>query len=137
MIGGSDDWSVASRPEDVGPVDPDIFAEAIEHGLTGGNGHGGDDSPLAQFAERVMERWPDDLTTARFIVLRFLALLRLAHTRGFGEWARTEGPGVQQVHRAVIDVAARMPLNRDGWFDEDEFFRNVEAEARSGYPDSR
>jgi hypothetical protein len=39
-------------------------------------------------------------------------------------------PGVEEVHEAVYAVAAEMPLNKDGHFNRQKFFRRLAARAR-------
>lgn len=76
---------------------------------------------------------------ARFLsaLFRFRALMDLVSKNALGEWVRTSirTEGASRIHPAVLDVASRMRLSRNGRFAVNKFVDGVAKVASERYAD--
>jgi hypothetical protein len=60
-------------------------------------------------------------------MLRFCALIDLAHTHAFRDWTRELwGPDDQAIHPAVIYACAEVQLTENGQFPVDQFLQRTQ-----------
>lgn len=94
-------------------------------------------SPWKRAALALERHFGDDEETCHSALMRFVALMDL-YTRGaLGPWVRSSGRGDAgtDIHPAVLDVASRMRLARNGRLPPSKFLDEVESIARERYAD--
>jgi len=144
----------ARRAQDVPPLDPGTFARAVIAALSAGEDAGGDaasvdrleadgsisllqvpDTPHGRAAFALKRHFAGDETAFHSALPRFRALMDLFARGTLGEWARAGDGGRSALHPAVIDVASRMRLSRNGRFAPRKSLDAVEHGAASQYPE--
>ena len=142
-------------PRQVKPVDPREFAFALQVGSATFSGRmpmeslsrreflvedeNGrpqeiilDDTRLNRAAVAILDQFAPDFEKFQSLMMRYFALLRLTPLEKMKQWQTTaSAENSVAIHPAVLTVAATLPLDGSGGFDEMEFFSKVE-EVASG-----
>ncbi|MBI2821900.1 MAG: hypothetical protein HYX74_06720 [Acidobacteria bacterium] len=86
-----------------------------------------EDTPLNRAALAIWEQFGSDHEKFQCLMMRYFALVRLARHAKMQQWQMSIDDGRNvMVHPAVLVVAATLPLQSDGGFDEKEFFTRVQ-----------
>lgn len=133
------------------PFEPAEFGSLFELALGAGQAETAlDDAAAAELPEELLPTNPyrraavalkrrlgEDEARFQSALLRFCAVMEL-YTRGaLHAWVREDARGTRAalLHPAVLDVAARMSLTRNGNFPRDRFLEQVSQTARERYAD--
>jgi len=138
----------AFRPSQAQAFDPaefgELFVLALEAGQSRADMPGpkperyGLEAPYVKAAAALRERIGDDELAYKSALARFVAVMDLYGRRALAPWMRPappERPERRALHPAVLDVAARMRLSRNGKFPVDKFLSEVARVARTEYPE--
>jgi hypothetical protein len=91
-----------------------------------------DDTRLNRAAVAILDQFAPDFEKFQSLMMRYFALLRLTPLEKMKQWQTTaSAENSVAIHPAVLTVAATLPLDGSGGFDEMEFFSKVE-EVASG-----
>lgn len=107
---------------------------AIRAGQDSGAGvAGAAEDPYTRAARALRARYADDPARCDAAIARFSALMHLFTRDRLGPWVRTSAghADARDIHPAVVHVAARMRLKRNGRFPERRFIEALEEFARS------
>jgi hypothetical protein len=86
------------------------------------------DIPMNRAAMAIRDHFAPDMEAARSAMMRWMALVRLASHPSMRKWERRSGENQEwiEIHNAVFDAAALLPLNKNGDFNVKAFFKKVE-----------
>lgn len=82
------------------------------------------DIPMNRMAFAIREHCGDDYDKFKSILARNIALIHVVRSDKAKSWMRI-GPEAREIHPAVVEAAAVMPLDEKGEFDEGPFFKEV------------
>ncbi len=131
-----------------------MFARAVIAGLAAGESAGGDaaaldrleadgsvsmlqvpDTPHGRAAFALKRHFAGDDAGFQSALPRFRALMDLFSRGALAGWMRAGDGGRSSLHPAVLDVASRMRLSRNGRFAPRKFLDEVERAAAAHYPE--
>ena len=92
------------------------------------------DIPLNRGMIALKERYGDDQDKFFSIVLRIQSLFKLYQDKNVEKYLRRNGE-IVEIHPAVIDAAATVKLNDQGWFPVDKFIETVDELIHIKYKD--
>ncbi len=92
--------------------------------------------PINRAGAAVLDHYEGGGVQYHSFMCRFFAFMDLVSSGALDAWMpeSTESPGAREIHPAVIDVAARIPLTRKGKFPK-RFVKEVKRLARREYSD--
>ncbi len=127
------------RPQDVAPLEPAEFGVAFQIALDAGqNSQSATSSSPWEHARFALKKHfadqKDKLESANF---RFRALMDLYTRDVLAGWVRSSANASTrtEIHPAVLDVASRQRLARNGRFPVRKFLEKVTESARTDYAD--
>jgi hypothetical protein len=143
------------RVRDVAPLDAGVFARAVIAALAAGEAGGAGaslsvdgtdetggvsmlqlpDTAHARAAFALKRHFAHDAVAFASALPRFRALMDLFSRGTLADWARVREGGRSALHPAVIDVASRMRLSRNGRFAPRKFLDAVARTAAQAYPE--
>ena len=87
------------------------------------------DIPLNRAVLAIRDHCEGDTVRFMAIMQRIFAFTKLQDDERLSRWTRKsdKDPDRMEIHGAVLEVAATLPLERNGRFDEDAFFKAVES----------
>ena len=130
-------------PRRAAALEPGEFGIAFQIAVDAGEGRGDIDaealgaSPYERAALALARHFGDDEVKYESAFMRFRALMDLYTKRALGPWVREAGRGAggTDIHPAVLDVASRMRLARNGRFPSRKFLEEVARTAGERYAD--
>ncbi|NIM27107.1 MAG: hypothetical protein GTO67_10985 [Gammaproteobacteria bacterium] len=127
------------RPQDTAPLEPSEFGIAFQIALDAGQNPSGKTSSTpwerARFA--LEHHFAGETQKFESADTRFRAVMDLYRRNGLADWIRGGDQASQriEIHPAVLDVASRMRLARNGRFPLRKFLEQVSVTARENYSD--
>jgi hypothetical protein len=135
-----------ARVEDTPPLEPAEFGIAFQLAIDSGqavavqddpsaSATGRDQSPYQKASDALGRHFADEDEKYESAMLRFCAVMDLFAKNVLGDWMRQAGhhTGTTELHPAVLDVASRMRLARNGKFPVRRFLETVEQTAKRDY----
>jgi len=125
------------HPRDAVALEPGEFGVAFQIALD--SGRAAPQHPEEQATFALKRHFGADTKKYQSAILRFRAVMELYRKGDLGRWVRRSGEGGDrtEIHPAVLDVASRMRLARNGRFPVRKFLADVAETAARNYADLR
>jgi hypothetical protein len=128
-----------TRPQDIAPLEPAEFGIAFQVALDAGQSSGDatSSSPWERAGFALKRHFADQKGKFESANVRFQAVMDLYLRNALVDWIRSGGEGSRriEIHPAVLDVASRSRLAKNGKLPARKFLEKVSMTARENYSD--
>jgi hypothetical protein len=128
-----------TRPQDVATLEPAEFGIAFQIALDAGQSPTGTttSSPWERAVFALKRHFADETRKFESASIRFQAVMDLYLRNVLTDWIRSgdEASRRMEIHPAVLDVASRLRVGKNGKFQTRKFLERVSMTARENYSD--